>query len=74
MPPNFSVTHLFRYLEYWRKRFSEAPLSEFCTTVHADIKKDGVPLPGNEYFLLSDVHGEDKSIRQIIQNELLVSH
>lgn len=67
------IPNLSKYLSFWKQRFSEAPLTEFCTTVLADIKKDGVPLKGNEYYLLSDVHDEDKRLRERLQNELLES-
>lgn len=67
------ISNLPKYIEYWKQRFAEAPITEFCTTILADIKKDGVPLKGNEYYLLSDVHEEDKKVRERLQNELLES-
>ncbi|CAH1395147.1 unnamed protein product [Nezara viridula] len=67
------IGNLKKYLEFWKQQFSEAPITEFCSTIVADIKKDGLPLKDKEYFLLSDVHDKDKFIREKLQTELLES-
>lgn len=48
-------------------------LKDICSTVLVDIVKDGVVVPNQEYFLLSDVLPEDRRLREGLQQQRLVN-
>ncbi|BES98453.1 Zinc finger protein [Nesidiocoris tenuis] len=67
------VTDLPKYLAYWKEKFSanKNDIKEFCTTILVDVKKDGVLMKDQNFFLLSDVVKEDKEIREKIKQDRL---
>lgn len=50
------------YLDYWRVRFSQQPITDFCTTMS---------LEDQNYYLLSEVHQEDLQLRRGLANKRL---
>lgn len=61
-----------KYLSFWKEKFkSNEDRKEFCTTILVDVKKDGVLMKDQDFFLLSDVVKEDKEIREKIKNDRL---
>uniref|UniRef100_A0A0K8TJC2 C2H2-type domain-containing protein n=1 Tax=Lygus hesperus TaxID=30085 RepID=A0A0K8TJC2_LYGHE len=67
------ITDLPKYLSYWKEKFqtNNGNLNEFCTTIKVDVKKDGVLMKDQNFFLLSDVVKEDKDIREKIKQNRL---
>ncbi|XP_044743049.1 zinc finger protein 277 isoform X2 [Chrysoperla carnea] len=59
------------YIRYWRHRFVDHKLEDFCTTMLLDKKPDGTYSKDEKYYLLSDVISEDKTLRfELQQNRL----
>ncbi|KAL0271938.1 UNVERIFIED_CONTAM: hypothetical protein PYX00_005084 [Menopon gallinae] len=50
------------YLDYWKVRFSQQPITDFCTTMVMD---------NQNYYLLSDAHPEDNQLRRGLLNKRL---
>ncbi|XP_014371254.2 zinc finger protein 277 [Papilio machaon] len=65
------IPDLCDYLLYWRLRLKDHDLPYFCTTMLLDSKPDGTQSKDEEYYLLSDVHPEDKELRSnLLQKRL----
>ncbi|XP_072027665.1 zinc finger protein 277-like [Amphiura filiformis] len=62
------ICNFREYIEYWKKRFAQEPLKEFCSTIR---KEDSVTGQKRKYFLLSDALEEDKQIREYLQRKRL---
>lgn len=65
------IASLSKYINYWKIRFTNSDLKEFCSTVIVDVEKDGEVLKDQEYYLLSDVLPEDKQLREGLQMKRL---
>ncbi|XP_069141616.1 zinc finger protein 277-like isoform X2 [Argopecten irradians] len=64
------VADIKRYLVYWKQRFKEQPITDFCSVIKTNTgEKDRDP--SEDYFLLSDVLPEDKCYRQYLQKRKL---
>ncbi|XP_060079200.1 zinc finger protein 277-like [Ylistrum balloti] len=64
------VADLKRYLVYWKQRFKEQPITDFCSVIRTNTgEKDREP--SEDYYLLCDVLPEDKSYRQHLQKKKL---
>ncbi|KAF7399783.1 hypothetical protein HZH68_008375 [Vespula germanica] len=59
----WKIASLKSYIRYWRNRFKEHPITDFCTTILMDCTPDGKPSKDESYFLLSDCISEDKALR-----------
>ncbi|XP_072341404.1 zinc finger protein 277 isoform X2 [Scyliorhinus torazame] len=58
-----------RYILYWKKRFIEQPITDFCTVVRTNSQA-----PEGEqadYYLLCDVLPEDRRLREQLQQKRL---
>ncbi|XP_077981074.1 zinc finger protein 277-like [Glandiceps talaboti] len=64
------VCNLSKYVEYWRKRFQQEPIKNFCSVIHTNSRPTDKG-PKEEYYLLSDVLPEDKQIREYLQRKRL---
>ncbi|XP_046355898.2 zinc finger protein 277-like [Haliotis rufescens] len=64
------IAEFKRYILYWKKRFKEEPLKDFCTTI---ITNTGATdkAPREEFLMLSDVLPEDKQLREFLQKNKL---
>ncbi|XP_063401923.1 zinc finger protein 277-like isoform X2 [Mytilus trossulus] len=64
------ISHFQRYLLYWKARFKEQPVEDFCSIIltNSGDKDEG---PKDQYYLLSDVLSEDKSLRNFLQKKTL---
>uniref|UniRef100_A0ACB8FQ23 Uncharacterized protein n=1 Tax=Sphaerodactylus townsendi TaxID=933632 RepID=A0ACB8FQ23_9SAUR len=59
----------FRYVLYWKKRFSEQPITDFCCVIKTNSK---APLEEQDnYFLLCDALPEDRALREKLQQQRL---
>ncbi|CAG5136307.1 unnamed protein product, partial [Candidula unifasciata] len=66
------IASLPSYLRYWKVRFNEKPISEFCSKIVTNTgAKDQAPR--EEFYLLCDALPEDKSIREHLQKKKLES-
>ncbi|XP_015270934.1 PREDICTED: zinc finger protein 277 [Gekko japonicus] len=60
---------LLRYALYWKKRFSEQPITDFCCVIRTNSK---APLEEQDnYFLLCDALPEDRTLREKLQQQRL---
>ncbi|XP_024418798.2 zinc finger protein 277 isoform X1 [Desmodus rotundus] len=58
-----------RYILYWRKRFGEQPVTDFCSVIRINST---APLEEQDnYFLLCDVLPEDRVLREELQRQKL---
>uniref|UniRef100_A0A8C5MAY6 Zinc finger protein 277 n=1 Tax=Leptobrachium leishanense TaxID=445787 RepID=A0A8C5MAY6_9ANUR len=58
-----------RYCFYWKKRFAEQPVTNFCSVIRTNSE---APSDQQEdYFLLCDVLPEDRILREQLQQERL---
>ncbi|XP_019508581.1 PREDICTED: zinc finger protein 277 isoform X1 [Hipposideros armiger] len=58
-----------RYILYWRKRFAEQPITDFCSVIRINST---APLEEQDnYFLLCDVLPEDRVLREELQKQRL---
>ncbi|KAF6302221.1 zinc finger protein 277 [Rhinolophus ferrumequinum] len=58
-----------RYILYWRKRFAEQPITDFCSVIRINST---APLEEQDnYFLLCDVLPEDRVLREELQKRRL---
>uniref|UniRef100_A0A8D0GQC4 Zinc finger protein 277 n=1 Tax=Sphenodon punctatus TaxID=8508 RepID=A0A8D0GQC4_SPHPU len=57
------------YALYWKKRFAEQPITDFCTVIRTNSE---APLEEQDnYFLLCDVLPEDRVLREQLQQKKL---
>ncbi|XP_021369204.1 zinc finger protein 277-like [Mizuhopecten yessoensis] len=64
------VADLKRYLVYWKRRFKEQPITDFCSVIKTNTGEKDID-PSEDYYLLCDVLPEDKSFRQHLQKKKL---
>ncbi|XP_066095636.1 zinc finger protein 277 isoform X1 [Saccopteryx bilineata] len=58
-----------RYILYWRRRFAEQPITDFCSVIRINST---APLEEQDnYFLLCDVLPEDRVLREELQKQKL---
>ncbi|XP_047416780.1 zinc finger protein 277 isoform X1 [Sciurus carolinensis] len=63
------VADFQRYILYWRKRFTEQPITDFCSVIRINST---APLEEQDnYFLLCDVLPEDRILREELQKQRL---
>ncbi|KAF7223978.1 zinc finger protein 277 [Nothobranchius furzeri] len=63
------IADLSKYLQYWKGRFLEQPLTEFCSVIKTNSTG---PLEKQEdYFLLCDILPEDRILRERLQKQRL---
>ncbi|XP_075414684.1 zinc finger protein 277 [Tenrec ecaudatus] len=63
------VANFQRYILYWRKRFTEQPITDFCSVIRINST---APLEEQDnYFLLCDVLPEDRLLREELQKQRL---
>ncbi|XP_023605152.1 zinc finger protein 277-like, partial [Myotis lucifugus] len=57
------------YILYWRRRFREQPITDFCSVIRINST---APLEEQDsYFLLCDVLPEDRVLREELQAQRL---
>ncbi|KAF1623406.1 hypothetical protein FQV09_0001534, partial [Eudyptes chrysolophus] len=63
------VADFRRYILYWKKRFAEQPITDFCSVIRTNSE---APLEEQDnYFLLCDVLPEDRLLREQLQQKRL---
>ncbi|KAL4226433.1 hypothetical protein ACF0H5_014416 [Mactra antiquata] len=60
------VANFRGYCMYWKERFKQQHVKEFCSEVQTTSTEDG-----NGYFMLSDILPEDKQLRELLQRRKL---
>lgn len=60
------IADLRKYVIYWKKRFAEKPLNEFCAVIKTNSGEKDVH-PSEMYYLLCDVVTEDRILREELQ-------
>uniref|UniRef100_A0A8C5EIF8 C2H2-type domain-containing protein n=1 Tax=Gouania willdenowi TaxID=441366 RepID=A0A8C5EIF8_GOUWI len=63
------IADLPKYLSYWKGRFLEQPITEFCSVIRTN--STGPVEKQEEYFLLCDVLSEDRTLRENLQQKRL---
>ncbi|XP_042562765.1 zinc finger protein 277 [Clupea harengus] len=63
------IADFSRYLLYWGKRFSESPITEFCSVIKTN--STGPVDQQEEYYLLCDALPEDRILREQLQQKRL---
>ncbi|XP_068405426.1 zinc finger protein 277 isoform X3 [Eschrichtius robustus] len=63
------VADFQRYISYWRKRFAEQPITDFCSVIR--INSTAPFEEQDNYFLLCDVLPEDRILREELQKQRL---
>ncbi|KAM6152916.1 zinc finger protein 277 [Erethizon dorsatum] len=63
------VADFQRYILYWRKRFTEQPITDFCSVIR--INSTAPFEEQDNYFLLCDVLSEDRILREELQKQRL---
>ncbi|KAM6203157.1 zinc finger protein 277 [Rhynchocyon petersi] len=63
------VADFQRYILYWKKRFTEQPITDFCSVIR--INSTAPPEEQDNYFLLCDVLPEDRLLREELQKKRL---
>ncbi|XP_061780843.1 zinc finger protein 277 isoform X1 [Nerophis lumbriciformis] len=64
------IADLPKYLLYWKGRFLEQPITDFCSVIKTNSTG---PIEQQEhYFLLCDVLPEDRNLREKLQQKRLV--
>ncbi|XP_062856135.1 zinc finger protein 277 [Trichomycterus rosablanca] len=58
-----------KYMLYWRKRFTEQPITDFCSVIKTN--SEGPSELQEYYFLLCDVLPEDRILREELQQKRL---
>ena len=58
------------YVSYWKRRFAEAPLTEFASVIRTNTKKDD-QAPQEDFFFLCDALPEDKALRERLKHRRL---
>uniref|UniRef100_A0A3B5PTD7 Zinc finger protein 277 n=1 Tax=Xiphophorus maculatus TaxID=8083 RepID=A0A3B5PTD7_XIPMA len=64
------IANLPRYLVYWKGRFLEQPVPDFCSVIKTN--STGPVEKQEDYFLLCDVLPEDRILRERLQQKRLV--
>ncbi|XP_065272578.1 zinc finger protein 277 isoform X2 [Emys orbicularis] len=63
------VADFKRYILYWKKRFTEQPITDFCSVIRTNSE---APIEEQDnYFLLCDVLPEDRLLREQLQQKRL---
>ncbi|XP_074921688.1 zinc finger protein 277 isoform X2 [Chelonoidis abingdonii] len=63
------VADFRRYILYWKKRFTEQPITDFCSVIRTNSE---APIEEQDnYFLLCDVLPEDRLLREQLQQKRL---
>ncbi|XP_043405526.1 zinc finger protein 277 isoform X5 [Chelonia mydas] len=63
------VADFRRYILYWKKRFTEQPITDFCSVIRTNSE---APVEEQDnYFLLCDVLPEDRLLREQLQQKRL---
>ncbi|XP_054890726.1 zinc finger protein 277 [Poeciliopsis prolifica] len=63
------IANLPRYLVYWKGRFLEQPVTDFCSVIKTN--STGPVEKQEDYFLLCDVLPEDRILRERLQQKRL---
>lgn len=63
------VADFQRYILYWRKRFTEQPITDFCSVIR--INSTAPFEEQDNYYLLCDVLPEDRILREELQKQKL---
>ncbi|XP_026167258.1 zinc finger protein 277 isoform X3 [Mastacembelus armatus] len=63
------IADLPRYLLYWKGRFLEQPVTDFCSVIKTN--STGPVEKQDEYFLLCDILPEDRLLREKLQQKRL---
>uniref|UniRef100_A0A667Y7K6 Zinc finger protein 277 n=1 Tax=Myripristis murdjan TaxID=586833 RepID=A0A667Y7K6_9TELE len=63
------IADLPKYLLYWKGRFLEQPLTDFCSVIKTN--STGPVEKQEEYFLLCDILPEDRLLREKLQQKRL---
>ncbi|XP_027896513.1 zinc finger protein 277 isoform X2 [Xiphophorus couchianus] len=63
------IANLPRYLVYWKGRFLEQPVPDFCSVIKTN--STGPVEKQEDYFLLCDVLSEDRILRERLQQKRL---
>ncbi|KAG5273391.1 hypothetical protein AALO_G00150840 [Alosa alosa] len=63
------IADFSRYMLYWRKRFSESPITDFCSVIKTN--STGPVDQQEEYYLLCDALPEDRILREQLQQRRL---
>ncbi|KAI0221927.1 hypothetical protein LSAT2_026809 [Lamellibrachia satsuma] len=64
------VANFKKYIDYWRQRFKDAPVTDFCSVIKTNTKHSDVE-PEESYYLLCDALPEDKNLRVKLQKDKL---
>ncbi|XP_043350975.1 zinc finger protein 277 isoform X1 [Dermochelys coriacea] len=63
------VADFRRYILYWKKKFTEQPITDFCSVIRTNSE---APVEEQDnYFLLCDVLPEDRLLREQLQQKRL---
>ncbi|KAH0616598.1 hypothetical protein JD844_027828 [Phrynosoma platyrhinos] len=63
------VADFRRYAQYWKKRFAEQPVTDFCCVIRTN--SEALPEVQDNYFLLCDALPEDRALREKLQQQRL---
>nr|XP_034983911.1 zinc finger protein 277 [Zootoca vivipara] len=63
------VADFRRYALYWKKRFSEQPITDFCCVIRTN--SEATLEEQDNYFLLCDALPEDRTLREKLQQQRL---
>ncbi|XP_052251294.1 zinc finger protein 277-like isoform X2 [Dreissena polymorpha] len=61
------IANFKSYCLYWKERFKQQPFKDICSNIKTTELKQG----DDGYYLLSDVHPEDKELRDFLQKRKL---
>lgn len=64
------IANLRTYAIYWKKRFNEQPIEEFCAVINTNTSPKDVA-ESEKYYLLCDALAEDRKVRETLQLERL---
>nr|XP_039247920.1 zinc finger protein 277-like [Styela clava] len=60
------IANLREYAIYWKKRFTEKPIEEFCASINTNMSPKDVG-ESEKYYLLCDALPEDRKVREALQ-------
>lgn len=63
------IAHLSQYLLYWKGRFLEQPVEDFCSVIKTN--STGPVEKQEDYYLLCDILPEDRVLREKLQQKRL---
>lgn len=66
-----SITDFASYINYWRHKFENAPISDVCSILTSKVKQKGEPEKDVDFFMLSDLLQEDRELRIQLQQRRL---